>query len=103
MEGPSFNNAYNQIGNNNAKHLLVSLVPYTALVRPILEYGAVCWDPHREGLLSTLIRVQKRRAKFANNVSGSGWETLVQIRLMARICPFFQGIHRGTGLESDSN
>jgi len=22
---------------------------YTALVRPILEYGAVCWDPYREG------------------------------------------------------
>ena len=25
--------------NNNTKHLA-----YTALVRPILEYGAVCWD-----------------------------------------------------------
>ena len=25
-------------GNNNTKHLA-----YTALVRPILEYGAVCW------------------------------------------------------------
>jgi len=26
-------------GNNNMKRLA-----YTALVRPILEYGAVCWD-----------------------------------------------------------
>ena len=26
-------------GNNNTKRLA-----YTALVRPILEYGAVCWD-----------------------------------------------------------
>jgi hypothetical protein len=28
-------------GNNNTKRLA-----YTALVRPILEYGAVCWDPY---------------------------------------------------------
>jgi len=27
-------------GNNNTKHLA-----YTAQVRPILEYGAVRWDP----------------------------------------------------------
>ena len=26
-------------GNNNTKRLA-----YAALVRPILEYGAVCWD-----------------------------------------------------------
>jgi len=39
MEGSSFDNAYTQKGNNNTKRLA-----YTALVRPILEYGAVCWD-----------------------------------------------------------
>jgi protein-tyrosine phosphatase len=27
-------------GNSNMK-----LLAYTALTRPILEYGAVCWDP----------------------------------------------------------
>jgi len=31
---------------------------YTALVRPILEYGVVCWDPYREGQESALNRVQ---------------------------------------------
>jgi len=30
--------------NNNTKRSA-----YTAVVRPILEYGAVCWDRHREG------------------------------------------------------
>jgi len=35
-------------GNKNTKHLA-----YTALVRPILEDGAVCWDPCREGQVST--------------------------------------------------
>ena len=29
-------------GNNKTKRLA-----YAALVRPILEYGAVCWDPYR--------------------------------------------------------
>jgi len=36
-------------GNNNAKRLV-----YTAIVRPILEYGAVYWDPNREGQVSAL-------------------------------------------------
>jgi hypothetical protein len=31
-------------GNNNTKRLAS-----TALVRLILEYGAICWDPYREG------------------------------------------------------
>ena len=76
-------------GNNNTKRLA-----YTALVRPILEYGAVCWDPDR-GQVSALNRVQKRAAKFANNINESGQETLVQID-SPNMCPF-QGIHRGTG------
>jgi hypothetical protein len=43
-------------GNNNTKRLA-----YTALVRPILEYGAVCWVPYSEGQVNTLNRVQKKR------------------------------------------
>jgi hypothetical protein len=31
-------------GNNNTKRLA-----YTSLLRPILEYGAACWDPYRKG------------------------------------------------------
>jgi len=51
MEGPSIHNAYTQIGNNNTKPLAC-----TAIVRPILEYGAVCWDQFRQGQVSALIR-----------------------------------------------
>jgi hypothetical protein len=36
-------------GDNNPKRLA-----YTSLVRPILEYGAVCWDPYREWQVSWL-------------------------------------------------
>jgi len=32
-----------------------------SLVRPILEYGAACWDPYREGQIRALDRVQKKR------------------------------------------
>ena len=38
-------------GNNNTKRLA-----YKALVRPILGYGAVSWDPHRKGQVSALNR-----------------------------------------------
>jgi len=81
--------------NNNTKRLA-----YTALVRPILEYGTVCWDPHREGQVSTLHRGQNRAANFANNINKSGCETLAQRIDSPNMHPF-QGIHQGTGLESD--
>ena len=77
-------------GNNNTKRLA-----YTALVRPILEYGAVWWDPYREGQVSALNRVQKRAAKFANNINQSGWETLAQRRLVVRICALFMAYTGG--------
>ena len=41
-------------GNNNTKRLA-----YTALLRPIFEYVAMCWDPYR-GQVSALNRVQRQ-------------------------------------------
>jgi hypothetical protein len=61
-------------GNNNTKRLA-----YTSLVRPILEYGAVCWDPNREGQVSPLNRVQNRAAEFARNTNetvGKYWHSV---------------------------
>jgi len=60
-------------GNKNTKRLA-----YTAPMRPIFEYGAVCWDPYSEGQVRVLNRVQKRAAEFANSINESGWETLAQ-------------------------
>jgi hypothetical protein len=51
-------------------------------VRPILEYGAACWNPYREGQIYALDRVQKKAAKFAYHMSKSNWETLLQRRKM---------------------
>jgi hypothetical protein len=58
-------------GNRSTKSLA-----YTTPVRPILEYGAACWDPYREGQIYVLDRVQKKAAKFAYHMSESNWETL---------------------------
>jgi len=43
-------------GSTNTKRLA-----YMSLVRSILEYGAACWDPYREGQISALDRVQRKR------------------------------------------
>ena len=40
---------------------------YTAIVRPILEYSAPVWDPHRAKEKSELEMVQRRAARFAMN------------------------------------
>ena len=49
---------------------------YMSLVRPILEHGAACWDPYREGQISALDRVQKKAAKFAHHKKSPNWENL---------------------------
>ena len=35
------------------------MLAYMSLVRPILDYGAACWDPCTEGQISALDRVKK--------------------------------------------
>ena len=72
-------------GNKNTKSLA-----YTSLVRPILEYGAACWDPYRECQISALDRVQNKAAKFAHHSGGSDWESLAQRRKIARMCALYK-------------
>ena len=47
-------------GTSNTKRLA-----YMSLVRPILEYGAACWDPYRGVQIRELDRLQKKAAEFA--------------------------------------
>jgi hypothetical protein len=63
---------------------------YRSLVRPILEYGAVCWDPYREGQIWALDRVQNKAARFAHITKNSNWETLTSHRKLSRICALFK-------------
>jgi hypothetical protein len=60
-------------GNNDTKRLA-----YTSIVRPILEYGAVCWHPYRGWQVSTLNQVQRKAANFAiiqMNLVGKLWHS----------------------------
>jgi len=59
---------------------------YMSLARPILKYGASCWEPNMKGQINALDRVQKKADKFANHTNYSGWETLAHRRKIARIC-----------------
>ena len=70
-------------GNSNTKSLA-----YRSLVRPVLEYGAACWDPYREGQISALDKVQKKAAK--HNTNSPNWETLASRRKLAGICNLFK-------------
>jgi hypothetical protein len=74
-----------RVCNHNTKRLA-----YTALIRPILEYWAVCWDPYRVGRVSALNQVQARAAKFTNNTDQMGWEALSDRRLVSRLCALFK-------------
>ena len=80
-------------GNSNTKSLA-----YMSLVRPILEYGAACRDPHREDQISVLDRVQKRAAKYAHHTNSPNCETLTSRRKLSRMCPL-QSVLWGTRVE----
>jgi hypothetical protein len=71
--------------NSNTRSLA-----YRSLVRPILEYGAACWDPYREGQIRALDRVQNKAARFAHNTKNPNWETLTSRRKLSRICALFK-------------
>jgi hypothetical protein len=73
---------------------------YKSLVRPILEYGAACWDPYMKGQINALDRVQNMAAKFAHHRNDSNWETLTERREIARIYTYsLQSVHGRTGLQ----
>jgi hypothetical protein len=73
-------------GNKNTESLT-----HTLLVRPILEYGAACWDPYRECQINALDRVQKKAANFAQHTGGFlVRESSAQRRKIARMCALFK-------------
>ena len=37
---------------------------YLSLVRSVLEYGAVLWDPYQQGDINTFVQVQRRALRF---------------------------------------
>jgi len=74
-----------KMGNSNTKSLA-----YISFVSPILEYGAACWDPYREGQINALDRVQKKAAKFAYYTNSPNWEILASRRKLSSLCALFK-------------
>ena len=73
---------------------------YTSLVSPVLECGAACWHPCREGQINALDRVQKKAAQFTNQTKDSDWETLAQRRTKARLDHGYIGTRTDTTQQS---
>lgn len=82
---------------------------YFTNVRPILEYGCVCWDPFTNILKDKLERVQKRAARFVTGnynfkVRGSelrealGWKLLSHRRKVFRIKFLYDIYKNKTGI-----
>jgi hypothetical protein len=71
---------------------------YLSLIRPLTEYGAVCWDPYRQNQIDALEHVQRRAAKFVrmgggpgdDRVNALGWEPLESRRRKARFRALFK-------------
>jgi hypothetical protein len=61
-----------------------------SLVCPILEYGAACWDPCREGQINALDQVRTKAAELTYHTKDSDWKTLAQRRKLARLCALFK-------------
>ena len=81
-------------GNSSTK-----LLAYMSLVRPILEEGAACWDPYKEGQITALERVHsKKAAKCAHHTNSLNWETSESRRKLSRICAL-QSVLWRTGVE----
>ena len=86
---------------------------YKGLVRPILEYGSSVWDPHYEGLIDDLEKVQKRTARFVtrNYTYEKGsmtdilkklkWESLQKRRKDNRIILLNKGLKGRAKLPTD--
>ena len=75
---------------------------FSALVRPVLEYGGVIWDPHYETDKEDLEKIQKRAARFVtnnyvyengntkSNMQKLGWEPLEERRARSKVTVLYK-------------
>ncbi|KAJ4426821.1 hypothetical protein ANN_26620 [Periplaneta americana] len=65
-------------------------IAYKSLVRPVMEYGAACWDPYRLEHIKTLEKIKKRALKCCRKNSPFKWDTLTDRRTRIRLCALFK-------------
>lgn len=79
---------------------------FTTLVRPVLEYASVVWDPYQQQLISRLENVQRQAARFATGdyttrdpgsmssmLHQLGWEPLEHRRARNRTIMLYKILH----------
>ena len=79
---------------------------FKSLVRPVLDYGSVVWDPHHQVDKENLEKVHKRAARFATgnyvfekgntkcNMNKLGWVPLEERRAKTKVTNFFKANNR---------
>ena len=79
------------------------LLLYLTHVRPHLEYAAVVWDPHQQGLMTTLENVQKFALRACTRDWKAGYDallerckipTLAQRRQFMKLCYMYQVVNQ---------
>ena len=77
----------------------VKATAYTALVRPILEYANVVWDPHQQYLIDDIETVQRQAARWVKQdyrltssvsdmIEDFQWPTLCECRKYSKLTTF---------------
>ena len=80
---------------------------YITLVRPILEYANVVWDPHQQYLINNIEMVQRRAARWVKHdyrltssvsdmINDLQWTTLRKRRMYSRLIIFNRFLHHDT-------
>ena len=78
---------------------------YISLVRSTLEYAATIWDPHKDGDINKIERIQRRAARFVCSdysryssvtamLTELGWKNLADRRRDLRLALLFKVIHK---------
>ena len=82
---------------------------YLTLVRPIMEYAAVAWDPYQLNNICALEKIQRRAARWVMNdynryssvsdmLHNLNWQSLQLRRRISRLWMFYKAVHHLTAL-----
>ena len=83
----------------------VKVAAYNTLVRPILEYANIVWDPHQQYLIDNIEMVQRRAARWVKQdyrltssvsdmLNDLQWTTLYERRKYCRLITFYKFLHQ---------
>ena len=82
----------------------VKVSAYITLVRPILEYANIVWDPHQQYLIDSIEMVQRRAVRWVKQgyrlissvsdmMNDLQWSTLYERRKYCRLITFYKFLH----------